>query len=251
MQRNVVLKAAQRCILYWEQHSTRCYSPQDWNVAVRLSCVEWSCTERNMSSNTVCHIPHNALHTNSVRVHERRGRIKFMLLLLSPNSWSRYTTKRQRNVIRSSDQAAKRPNWATRRRGLQIGHFLWLKPNLLNASHPWNESWKRSCITFLVEGLCLLSINLRTPTLLQRPNYLKLDVTTIVHVTHQTDEICLNFSIMMVLNFCITTTHRTGRIRKFLGLEQSDILTSILHHVFPLLWCLNSSAFHDSAMDVQ
>ncbi len=93
MQRNAVLKAAQRCILYWEQHSTRCHSPQNSNAAVLLICVEWSCIVRSMSSNTVCHIPQNALHTNPVPVHERKGRTQFMLLCLyyvqSPNSWSR------------------------------------------------------------------------------------------------------------------------------------------------------------------
>ena len=30
MQRNAVLRAAQRCILYWEQHSTKCHNPQNW-----------------------------------------------------------------------------------------------------------------------------------------------------------------------------------------------------------------------------
>ena len=70
-------------------------------------------------------------------------------------------------------------------------------------------------------------------------------------LTRLTKYICLNFSSMMVLNFCITRRHWIGKIRKFLGVEQSDIPTSILHHVFPLLRCPITSAFHDSAIDVK
>ena len=84
MQRNAVLRAAQRCILYWEQHSTKCHNPQNWKqLYYVLSCIESSCIESSMSSNTVCHIPQNALHSNPVPVHERKGRTQFMLLCIT------------------------------------------------------------------------------------------------------------------------------------------------------------------------
>ena len=53
-----------------------------------------------------------------------------------------------------------------------------------------------------------------------------------------------------VLNFCITRRHWIVKIRTILGVEESDMLTNIWHHIGPLLRCPPTPAFHDSAIDV-
>ena len=137
-----------------------------------------------MSSNTVCHIPQNALHTNPMPIHERRGRIQFMILLLSPNT-------QQSDSAVSSGAVTRQPKGRTGQREEKVYRsvtFSELGQTCLMHHSP-GLSLEKTSHHVPEKGLCLLPINLRTPALLQRPNNLKQDVTSIVHVTHQTDEI--------------------------------------------------------------